>query len=58
MSKGLFVVISSPSGGGKDSVINRLLKILPNSVRLLTTTSRELSPGNVEVLDYHFISKE
>lgn len=55
---GLLVVISSPSGGGKDSVINELLKILPNSVRLLTTTSRPLRPGNLEGVDYHFVSKE
>jgi guanylate kinase len=58
MSKGLLVVISSPSGGGKDSVINALLKILPNSARFVTTTSRPLRPGNKNGVDYFFISKE
>jgi guanylate kinase len=55
---GLLVVISSPSGGGKDSVINELLKIIPNSVRLVTTTSRDLRPGNENGVDYYFVSKE
>lgn len=55
---GLLVVISSPSGGGKDSVINALLKRIPDSVRLVTTTSRQPRPGNIEGLDYYFISKD
>jgi guanylate kinase len=58
MANGLLVVISSPSGGGKDSVINALLKIMPNSARFVTTTSRPPRPGNKDGVDYHFISKE
>ncbi len=55
---GLLVVISSPSGGGKDAVINGLLKLLPNAVRLVTTTSRPPRPGNRDGVDYHFVSRE
>lgn len=55
--KGLLVVISAPSGGGKDSVIRELLKRIPNSARCLTTTSRPPRPGNVEGVDYHFVSE-
>ncbi|TAN34026.1 guanylate kinase [Patescibacteria group bacterium] len=55
---GLLVIISSPSGGGKDSVINGLLKIIPNSGRLVTVTSRPPRPGNMEGIDYHFISQK
>lgn len=54
----LLVVISSPSGGGKDSVINALLKRIPRSARLVSTTSRPPRPGNQEGVDYYFISKE
>ncbi len=57
MSEGKLVIISSPSGGGKDSVINALLKIMPNSARLITTTSREPRPGNQNGVDYYFISQ-
>jgi len=56
MPQGKLVIISSPSGGGKDSVINALLKIIPNSVRLITTTSREPRPGNQNGVDYYFVS--
>lgn len=55
---GLFVVISSPSGGGKDSVINALLQQFPNSARFVTTTSRLPRPGNQEGVDYHFVTRE
>jgi guanylate kinase len=54
----LLVIISSPAGGGKDSVIRGLLKILPNSTRLVTTTSRAKRPRDNEGIDYFFISKQ
>lgn len=57
ISKGKLIIISSPSGGGKDAVINALLKIFPNSARLVTTTSRPPRPGNKEGVDYFFTSK-
>lgn len=55
--KGNLIIISSPSGGGKDAVIDALLKIFSNSARLVTTTSRPPRPGNKEGVDYFFISK-
>ncbi len=55
--KSLLVVISSPSGGGKDSVIKALCKAIPHSARCLTTTSRPPRPGNIEGVDYHFVSE-
>lgn len=54
----LLVVISSPSGGGKDTVINELLKKFTNSARLITTTSRDPRPGNKDGVDYFFVSRE
>ncbi len=54
---GIFVIISSPSGGGKNSVINALVERLPRATRLVTTTSRTPRPGDVDGVDYHFISK-
>jgi len=58
MSKGQLIIISSPSGGGKDSVINALLKIFPTAARLITTTTRPPRPGNVNGVDYYFITEE
>ena len=58
MSQGLLIIISSPTGGGKDAVIARLLKILQNSIRLVTTTSRAPRPTDKEAVTYNFISRE
>ena len=56
--KGLLVIISAPSGNGKDTIINALINIIPDSTRFITTTSRPPRPGNIEGVDYYFISKE
>ncbi|OGH59505.1 MAG: guanylate kinase [Candidatus Magasanikbacteria bacterium RIFCSPHIGHO2_01_FULL_33_34] len=58
MSKSIFVVISSPSGGGKDTIIAKLMNIFSGSVKLLTTTTRDKRPGDVSGINYNFISKE
>jgi guanylate kinase len=56
--KGLLVIISAPSGGGKDAVTNALVREFPGSYKFITTTTRLPRPGNKEGVDYHFISKE
>ncbi|MBU1916003.1 guanylate kinase, partial [Patescibacteria group bacterium] len=53
MSKGLCVVITGSSGAGKTSVVRRLLKQISGSARLITTTSRELRPEEVNGVDYN-----
>lgn len=55
---GLFVVISSPTGGGKDALISELLEIIPNARRLVTTTSRVPRPTDKAGVTYHFISPD
>ncbi len=52
----MLIIISSPTGGGKDAVIARLLKIFPDSARLVTTTSRPPRPTDQEGITYPFIS--
>ncbi len=54
---GLFVIISSPSGGGKDAVIRELIKIIPHSAKLVTTTTRSPRPEDSEGTTYYFISR-
>ncbi len=56
--KGQLVIISSPSGGGKDSVIRGLIEILPDAVRYLTTTTRPMRPGEKNGIDYHYVTRE
>ncbi len=54
---GLFVIISSPSGGGKDTVIKALLKTIPRSAKLVTTTTRSPRPEDTDGITYHFTDK-
>ncbi len=52
--KNIFI-ISGPAGSGKDSVIERLEKILPVE-RIVTTTTRAPRPGEKEGAPYYFLS--
>ncbi|MFA6105471.1 MAG: guanylate kinase [Patescibacteria group bacterium] len=58
MNKNLLVIISSPSGGGKDTVITELQKLIPNSAKLVTTTTRPPRPGDQEGVSYFFVSED
>lgn len=54
----LLIVISGPSGVGKDAVINEMkARMLPFHF-VVTTTSRSPRPGEVEGVDYNFIDQE
>ena len=56
--KGLLVIISAPSGGGKDVVIDRLVKKLDDAVVYVTATSRKPRPAEIEGRHYYFYSPE
>ncbi len=56
---GQLIVISSPSGGGKGSVIAGLLKNdSKNRWLSISTTSRPIRKNDVPGVTYHFVSKE
>lgn len=57
MRQGLVVSIIAPSGGGKTTVVNELIKQLPRAVRFVTTTSRAPRPGETNGVDYHFLTR-
>lgn len=52
--QGLLVIISAPSGAGKDTVIERLTTELPDAVVYVTATSRKPRPGEVHGNHYYF----
>jgi len=52
------VIISAPSGGGKDTVIHRLVKELDDAVVYVTATSRKPRPGEQDGVDYYFYEPE
>lgn len=56
---GRLVVISGPSGCGKSTLIRRLLARTKARVRLsVSATTRAPRPGEVDGVDYHFITRE
>ena len=56
--KGLLIVISGPSGVGKDTLIKRLLEQDPNLRYSVSCTTRAPRPGEVDGVDYSFVSRE
>ena len=52
------VVIAGPSGSGKDSVIRGVVERCPNTVRMVTATTRAMRGGERDGVDYHFMSNE
>mmetsp|Transcript_36722 Transcript_36722/g.81700 ORF Transcript_36722/g.81700 Transcript_36722/m.81700 type:complete len:313 (+) Transcript_36722:250-1188(+) len=57
-AKPVVVVISGPSGVGKDSVVERLKEKREDLYFVVTATSRPKRPAEVEGRDYFFVSRE
>ena len=55
--KNRIIIISGPSGAGEDSIIDALEKILPVE-NVITTTTREMRPGESQANPYYFISRK
>jgi len=53
---GTLVILSGPSGVGKDTVINAWTKRNPRVRRVVAYTTRPPRPGEVDGVDYRFIS--
>lgn len=56
--KGKIIAISSPSGGGKTSVIKRILKDFPEIVFSISATTRPKRSNEVNGADYYFITEK
>jgi len=56
--QGLLVIISAPSGAGKDVVIDRLVEKLHDAVVYVPATSRKPRPGEADGVRYYFYSPE
>ena len=57
-NKGLFIILSSPSGAGKTTLAKRLLKNNKNIELSVSYTTRKKRPIEKNNKDYVFISKE
>ena len=58
-SSSLLLVIAGPAGSGKTTLCDALMEEFSAQVeRLVTTTSRDPRPGEVDGTDYHFLTPE
>ena len=56
--KGMLLVISGPSGTGKGTLIERLMKEDPTLVFSVSATTRAPRPGEIDGVHYHFVTNE
>ena len=57
-SKGLLFVVSAPSGTGKTTVVEELVKIVPGLELSRSYTSRPRRSNETDGVDYNFVSRE
>ncbi len=56
--QGTLFVISAPSGAGKTTLVDKVLKSCPNVVRSVSMTTRNIRKGEKAGQDYIYASKE
>jgi guanylate kinase len=54
--QGKLVILSGPSGVGKDTVIGAWKKLRPEVVRVVAYTTRNKREGETDGIDYHFVT--
>ncbi len=56
-SQGMLLVMTGPSGAGKDTISNEVMK-LPgfDAERIVTYASRDPRPGEIDGVDYNFVT--
>jgi guanylate kinase len=54
----VLLVLAGPAGSGKTTLCERMVAETPGFSRVVTTTTRDPRPGEVNGRDYHFFSAE
>ena len=57
-SMGKLIIITAPSGGGKTTIVNHLLKQFGNLSFSVSATTRKPRPGEEDGKDYYFLEWE
>ena len=58
MNKGKLIVVSGPSGVGKDTIVSEYLKLHPKDKLSISMTSRPIRPNEIDGVNYYFKTKE
>lgn len=56
--RGVLLVLTGPTGSGKDVLVNAYLKEHPATIKIITTTTRAMRDIESEGNPYHFIPRE
>lgn len=56
--QGTLYIVAAPSGAGKSSIVNAVLKRLPGVALSISFTSRAPRPGERHAQHYHFVGKD
>ena len=56
--RGLLFIVSAPSGAGKTTLVERLVEQVPNLKMSRSYTSRRAREGEMDGVDYNFVTKE
>ena len=54
----MLVVVSGPSGVGKSTIVAELARRRPQVVPIVTATTRQQRPGEIDGVHYHFMSED
>lgn len=58
MSMGTLFTVSAPSGAGKTSLVSALVKSNPEVCVSVSHTTRNIRPGEIDGVNYHFVSHD
>ena len=58
MKKGILMVVSAPSAGGKGTILKELFQQNETLRMSVSATTRQPRPGEVDGKDYYFVSRE
>ena len=58
MNKGSVLIVSGPSGSGKDTILKKVFEAMPEIKFSISSITRAMRPGEVEGEKYNFISRE
>lgn len=56
--RNVLLLLTGPTGSGKDAVFNSLLKDDPSIIKIITTTSRPMRDNEKEGNPYYFVNRE
>lgn len=56
--RGVLLVLTGPTGAGKDSVLNKILELNTHARKIITSTTRAPRDNETEGNPYHFLTKE